>query len=362
MFKRRGPPEIPTGDILETKIEALKKSMEQSFESIVNRSLVKSTDYIQRSSERGVANLVQPLMEEIKNYEKRIEKMVHDESLDREGMKQIINSVNSIHHAFSEDAKKFVISVRGNIHSLGRWGEETLENILIASGYVGDKDFLRQKDFTTLDGLNVTPDFIINLPQGRGLVIDSKLSLDSFMSYVEEKNEATKKQHAERLAENIRSHVSSLAKKKYHEIKEFTSMDYTVMFISSDPALFLSLSVDNNLIRDALKKNILIVGPTSMMGTLRSLEVLSRQHKQLENIKEITTVGKKIYERLGLFVERLGDAQDHLAKSTKMLNTAINHLSVGEHSLINEAQRLKDLGISSEKTFAIPTTVEKESK
>jgi len=363
-MKKEAPPLGPSiEELLENKMCLLKKSMELSFDTMVNRSLVQSSDYIQKTAERNVANLLRPMMEEIKNYENRIEQMVHEENLDRVEMKEIINSVTQINRSFTEKASKFVVSVRGNIHSIGRWGEDSLDNILIASGYAEGHDYYKHRNFTTIDGRSITPDFVIKIPQERILVIDAKTSLDHMISYVEASDETIKKQHAEQLVENIKKHVTDLSKKKYHEIKgELTSMDYTIMFISSDPALFLSLSYDNDLIRDALKKNILIVGPTSMMGTLRSIEALSRQHKQVANLKEIALVGKNLTEKMSFFFERLSDAQDYLAKSTKMLNVAINHLSHGEHSLINEVEKLKELGISSEKTIVIPTVEEKESK
>lgn len=361
-MKKETPPPAPNiEELLENKMCLLKRSMEQSFDTMVNKSLVQSSDYIQKTAERNVSNLLRPMMEEIKGYERRIEQMVQAENCERIEMKEIINSITQINRSFTEKASKFVVSVRGNIHGIGRWGEDTLENILITSGYADGHDYHKHKSFITVDGRSITPDFVIKLPQERILVIDAKTSLDHMISYVEASDETIKKQHAEQLVENIKKHVTDLSKKKYHEIKgELTSMDYTIMFISSDPALFLSLSYDNDLIRDALKKNILIVGPTSMMGTLRSIEALSRQHKQVASLKEIVQVSKKFTDKLSFFLERLSDCQSHLTKSTLMLNTAINHLSHGEHSLINEVEKLKELGVSSDKNIVIPKVEEKK--
>lgn len=359
VFKEKAPANRAEED---GKYNEIFLKIENQFEAIANKLLVKNSEYIQESSKRGVANLLNPLMQEMKDYESRIEKMVHTESLDRESMKQMILEANNLQKNFSDDVKKFAVSVRGNIHSMGRLGENCLQGIIDASGLTEGHDYLKQKALLSSDGNCLKPDFVLTLPNGRAIAVDSKLSLDPFFLYMEETDEAKKKSHAMKLLENIEEHVSSLSKKKYQQITEFQMMDFVIMFVSSESVLSLSLSLKPQLLRESLRKGILIAGPSSMMATIKSLELLGRENRQAKNLQEIALVGKKLYERMSFFFDRLNSCQDHLAKASKALDTSINHLSVGEHSVVNEALKLKTLGISAEKEMVVPKILKKDGE
>mgnify|MGYP006435681173 CR=1 FL=1 len=259
--------------------------------------------------------------------------------------------VNDINQSFSEEAKKFTLAIRGNIHAVGRFGEDTLQNIFDASGLNEGKDYLKQNSFQSEANGNLRPDFVLLVPNERGLILDSKLSLDCYMKYVETEGEEFKNGYATNLVKNINNHVSELSKKEYQNIGDFKSYDYVLMFVASDPALYLALSIDKELIRNSLKKGVLIVGPTTLMATIKTIEFLWREQKQVENFKELGITGKKLYEKCAHFVDRLKDTQKHFLKANESLETALNHLNRGNGSIVNEAMRLKELGISSEKTI-----------
>lgn len=344
----------------EQKIAEYLALMSTQFESIANKTLVNNSEYIQESSRRSIGTLLDTMRLEIKDYEARIEKMLHQESLDREGMRQTLNHVNGVYLGLSEEAKNFSISIKGNIHALGRLGELSLQGILDASAYVEGKDYWKQRSCATAEEVSIRPDFILTLPNGRGIAVDSKLSLDSFLRYMEEPDENARKVHAEKLVENIQAHVASLSKKKYQTINEYQMMDFVLMYVSCESVVSLSLKMSPNLLRDALKKNIVIVTPSSMMVSIRCLELLGREQRQAENLQEIALVGKKLYEKMSLFFDRLSSCQDHLAKASKALDTSINHLTVGEHSIVNEALRLKELGVATEKEIVCPKPIKKD--
>lgn len=171
------------------------------------------------------------------------------------------------------------------------------------------------------------------------------------MKFIEATNDDESKSASGELVKNINNHITDLCKKNYQTVEDFNSFDYVIMFISSDAALSHALSIDKNLIRNALSKNILIVGPTTMMATLKTIEFLWREQKQLENYKELGITGKRLYEKCSHFTERLKDTQKHFQKANESLETAFNHLNRGNSSIISEAQKLKELGISSEKVI-----------
>ena len=361
LFKRNNSIPPSSNEDIEGKINDLKKTMESNFEAILHKSLVNSTDYIQSSSQRTLANCLRPLMDEMKSYESKIEKMVKEESVDREVMKHMINSVSQAHLQFSDEAKKFTTSIRGSSQFLGRWGESSCENLLTGSGYTVN-DFLTQKEFVTKSGNTVKPDFLVKIPGGRGVAIDSKLSLNSFMSYLEETDESLKEKHLASLVDNIKKHYNDLAKKKYHEIQEVQCIEFTVLYLASDMVLWYVIKKDNEILRDALSKNILICTPVNLMALLKIIDGLTFRHKQAENLKEVIGIASKLFEKLSYFTQKLSDTQDHLDKSSKSLKTAINHLTVGEKSIINESRKLKEIGIGNGKEITFPVVDDDEEK
>ena len=333
----------------ESKLNEVSTRIEKNFEAITNKSLAQNAEFVQNLSTSGVDLVLRPLVEQLKDYEKKMDQMVKDETYERTTLKEMIKCVNEINQGFSEEAKRFVVAVRGNIHAAGNWGEDTLQNILDSSGLNEGKDYDKQRPCKTSDGGNIRPDFILRAPQNRAVVIDSKLSLDAFMRYIELSDEKEKKQAAKDLIRNINNHANDLSNKQYQEIVGVNSFDYVLMFISSDAALSTALSFDKELIRNALAKNILIVGPTTLMATLKTIQFLWQEQKQMENFKEIGNSGKRLYEKLYHFLERMHDVQKSFDKANDSLGVAFNHLNRGEKSLINEANNLKNLGISSEK-------------
>ncbi len=353
IFKKLKPEHKTDELAFEQKLLELSKRIESSFEAITNKSLTRNAEFVQNLSVNGVDLVLRPLVNQLKDYERKVEQIAKEEAKDRTDLKSMMAYVNEINKQFSEEAQKFVIAVRGNIHAVGRWGEDTLQNILEASGFNEDKDYEKQKTYKTTAGETIRPDFVIKAPQGRALLIDSKLSLDPFMRFIEAKDDTAKKQAAKELIKSINAHVNELAKKEYQNVEGLNSFDYVLMFVSSDALLSTVLSFDKEIIRNALTKNILIVGPTSLMATLKTIEFLWREQKQMENYKEIGDAGKRIYEKLYHFLERMKDVQKSFDSANKTLGVAFNHLNRGNCCLTAEALRLKELGISSEKEIKV---------
>ena len=337
----------------EDKLNEMSKRLEQNFEAITNKSLAQNAEFVQSLSTNGVDVVLRPLINQLKEYQGRMQKLVQEDATGRATLTEMIKCVNDVNQSFSEEAKNFTLAIRGNIHTIGRFGEDTLQNILDASGMTEGVDYLKQKSYLNKNGDRIKPDFVILAPQNRGVLIDSKLTLNSFMKYIESKEEEQKKRHIKELVYNINIHITELSKKKYHQVAELDSFGFTLMFVASDAVLSTALSCDNDLVRNALKKGILIVGPTTMMATLKTIEYLTREQKQMESLKEIGESGKRLYEKLCHFFDRLNDVQKNFDKANQSLGTALNHLNRGNSSLVNEAIKLKDLGIGSEKEIKI---------
>lgn len=343
---------------IETKLSELSERLEKNFEAITNKSLAQNAEFVQNLSTNGVDVVLRPLISQLKEYEGKMKEMIQKDATGREHLSHMIKCVNDINMGFSEEAKRFTQAVRGNIHAIGRFGEDTLENIFQASGLTLGRDYLKQETFKNEVNDRLRPDFVLLAPNGRGVVIDSKLSLDSFMRYMESDTEEQKERFSGDLARNVNNHVAELSKKEYQKINSFSSFDYVMLFLASDSALALALSVDKELIRNALKKGVLIVGPTSLMTSIKTVEFLWKEQRQVENFKELGQSGQRLYDKCFHMIERIKDVQKHFIKAGDSLDTALNHLGRGNSSIVNEALRLKELGIHSDKEIK----AEKQSK
>lgn len=338
-------------NVLEDQVRKISEQLEKNFESLANKSLAQNAEYVQKMSSNGVALSLTPLLNQLKDYQLRMEKMVRDEEKERVSMIENVKYLSSMNQKFSDEAKKFMIATRGNIHAIGRFGEDTLENILQASGLNEDVDYLKQKRFLLADKSILIPDFVLLAPNSKGVVIDSKLSLDSYMKYMEAGTPNEKAEFKKELAQKINNHLKELSKKEYQKICDFTSFNYVMMFIASDAALSLALAEDRELLRKALKLGILIVGPTTLMASIKTVEFLWKEEKQVENYKELGRSGQRLYEKCFFMIEKMKDTQKHLSKASDAFDVAFNHLNRGDSSIVCEAFRLKELGIHTDKVI-----------
>ncbi len=312
-------------------------------ENLSNRSILDGLDMAHDSSFKELSKVLEPIKDKLQIYESKMENMINNETVERTKMKEMMKSITEVNFAFTQEAKTFSKVMRGDIRALGKFGEDKAELALLASGLNEGTDFLKQEYLTTGEG-SIQPDFTIKLPQERAVFVDAKMPLDSFMKYLESEDDASGKIHSSELVKRINSHVSELSKKNYHSCTQFKSMDYVFMFIGSDRAISLALDVDPDIQRNALGKGILIVGPTTLMCSLKSIEFLWREERQVENLEEIAELGSHMYTKLVHFVQKLKEAQLALDKSNDALKTAMNHFNRGEKSIRGDAEKLNQLG------------------
>lgn len=335
---------------LEAKFTGFDSKIISKIEGMSNKSIAEGLSMAHETSFKELSKVLEPIREKLQNYESKMDKLVKDEAVERSRMTEMIRCVTDINLAFADEAKTFTKAMRGDIRALGKFGEDKAELALIASGLHEGTDYLKQEVLAAEAG-NMQPDFAVKLANNRAVFVDAKMSLDSFMKYLETENEDVRKVQASELVKRINSHVNDLSKKEYHKCTQFKSMDYVLMFIGSDRAISLALDVDSDIQRNALKKGILIVGPTTLMCSLKSIEFLWREERQVENLKEISELGGHLYTKLVYFVQNLKDSQKAFEKSQQCLRTALDHLNRGDKSILADAEKLNELGRFSQKVI-----------
>lgn len=351
--------------LFEEKISEMDRKVGEKFENVSNKTIKESLSLVQDSSLKEVSKIINPLNEQLRTYEAKIDiqlrsyqekmdRLMKDDAIDRAKMRESFNNVTNrvveLNQGLSEEAKAFTKAMRGDIRALGKFGEDKAEMVLLASGFNEGHEFLKQRILTSESG-NIKPDFVIRLPQNRAIFVDSKMSLDSFMSYMESGDEKQKRIFANDFVLRIKDHIKTLAKAGYQHCTEYQSMDYVMMFIGSDRAISLALDVEPDLQREALRKGILLVGPTTLMCSLKSIEFLWREERQVENLKAISELGGHLYSKLTYFLENLKKSNECLNKSSEAMKKALNHLNRGEKSILSDAKKLNELGGFSSDTL-----------
>lgn len=338
------------GEKFEGKMQELDRRVGEKFESASNKAIKESLSFVQESSLKEVSKLLSPINDQLRAYEAKMDRLMRDEAIERSKMNEVLKCVSEVNRGFADEAKAFSKAMRGDIRALGKFGEDKAEMLLVASGFNEGHEFLKQKVLTTESG-NIKPDFVIRLPQNRAIFVDSKMSLDSFMSYLETDDESKKGVFANDFAVRIKEHIKTLVKAGYQQCTEYQSMDYVMMFVGSDQAISLALDVQPDLQREALKKGVLLVGPTTLMCSLKTIEFLWREDRQVENLRAISELGGHLHSKLKYFLDNLKKSNECLDKSSEAMKKALNHLNRGDKSILADAKKLNELGGFSSDTL-----------
>ncbi len=258
----------------------------------------------------------------------------------------------------SQDAQNLTTALTGDSKQQGDWGEMILEKCLQNAGLIEGEHYQKQTQIKTDDGTQQRPDFIINLPNERIMIADSKVSLKAYNSYMSEEDNEKRKAHAKKHLQSVRNHIHGLSSKSYQEgFKEYGSPDYVLMFMQIESAYSLAQKLDNSLTSDAFNKNIIIVTPASLMMVVGIVNQLWRQEKQVQNVKDIFERGAKLYEKINGFLEDFVRIGDKLSDANVSYDNAYNKLSEGRGSMVRQAEMLKKLGLKT--TRSIPREFKK---
>lgn len=330
-----------------TEMEALQKTAHLQFEKIANQLLEEKSSKFAEVNKTNIENLLNPLKEDIGKFKQKVE-ITHTEdtkqriSLD-ERIKGLIEQTNRI----SAEANNLATALKGKPQKRGNWGEMILERILESSGLTKDREYFVQAAVKDDEGRNQRLDVRVNLPDNRVIVIDSKVSLVAYDQFMASENDEDQKRF---LSEHLRStkmHIDQLSKKKYDNIAN--SLDFTMMFVPIEPAYLLAIQADEDLWAYAYAQRILLVSPTTLIACLKLFSDLWRREWQNKNAMDIVKRGELLYEKFVGFVENFEEIGKRLNATQKVYDDALGQLNTGRGNVISQAQKLKDLGLKSNK-------------
>lgn len=335
------------------EMERLQAASLAQFEQTANRLLQEKSQRFSAQNAEQLQGILAPLRQRIQGFEQQVERRFLEETKDRVTLRQEIKHLRQLNQQISTEANNLAGALRGNSKTQGDWGEWQLLTLLESSGLQSGIHFNAQASYRDEDDRAKRPDFIINLPEGKHLVIDSKVSLTAYDRYcalsAEDPARATE---ATAHLRSLRSHILDLASKNYTQLHQITSPDYLLLFVPIEPAFGLALQTDQGIFLEALERNVVIVTPSTLLATLRTVSFIWKQDNQKRNVLEIARQSGALYDSFVAFTEELKGVGKQLDRAQKHYDQALRKLSTGGtygKTLVGRAERLRELGAKNKK-------------
>ncbi|MDC3316006.1 DNA recombination protein RmuC [Candidatus Thioglobus sp.] len=326
-------------------VEHLKNQVNNEFKTIASEILKTDRDKLKVDN----SDLLSPLQTQLKSFRERIETITKEQVEERTTLKEQIKSLHDANLETQQSAKSLTDALTYDNKIQGDWGEEILSSLLSSYGFQEGVEFDLQKQYKNEMGEKFKPDVILHLPEGKDVVIDSKVSLKDYVDYVaDQTNELALKRHIT----SIENQIKNISIKEYENLEGVRSLDFIFVFIPIEGALLLALQHKHSLFDDALKKNIMLVSPSMLSMSLKTVNFMWQTDKQNKNADEIARQAAGMYDKLALFIEDLDKIENQLEKTKEVFSSAKNKLSTGKGNLISRAERLKALGVKSNKEIS----------
>lgn len=333
------------------EVTELQDKFRIEFKNLANEILEEKSKKFTEQNKINLNEILQPLGDKIKDFEKKVEETYDKESKMRFSLKEEIKRLEELNQQVSRDTVNLTRALKGDSKAQGNWGEVVLENILEKSGLVKDREYFVQSSYTTDDGNRLQPDVVVSYPGNRNVVIDSKVSLTAYERYVsaetESEQEAAYKEHSI----SLKNHISELSKKNYQDIYQLNSLDFVMMFLPVEPAYLLAVQRDPELWNYAYDKRILLISPTNLIAALKMVESLWRQEYQGQNVQEIAKRSGDLYDKFVGFIDDLIEIGNKLKATQKAYEGSMNKLSEGKGSLVKRVETIKKLGAKTSKSL-----------
>ncbi len=339
--------------LLENKkeVEKLQEKFTKEFENLANKILDEKSNKFTQQNQENLKIILNPLQEKIKVFEDKVDK-THKESIDyHAALRQQILGLKELNMQMSKETLNLTKALKGDNKTQGNWGELVLERVLEKSGLEKDREYYIQQSFTNEDGRRILPDVVIHLPDHKKMIVDSKVSLTAYEQFVNEEDEILKAQFLKEHVNSLKRHVDQLSEKKYEDIYKIESPDFVLLFIPIEPAFAVAINSDNHLYNKAFEKNIVIVTPTTLLATLRTIDSMWNNEKQQRNAIEIARQAGALYDKFDGLLKDLVGIGKRIDDSKKEYSNAMNKLFDGRGNLITSVEKLKKMGAKAKKSI-----------
>lgn len=332
------------------EVEKLQEKFTIEFENLANKILDSKSEKFTKQNKENIDGILKPLQEKIEKFEKKVDDS-HKESIDRHAMlRQQIIGLKELNEQMSKEATNLTKALKGDSKIQGNWGELVLERVLEKSGLEKDREYFVQNSFTTDEGRRVLPDVVLHLPDNKRMIIDSKVSLVAYERFVNEEDDDLRGQHLKEHIASLRKHIDQLSAKNYQDIYQIESPDFVLLFVPIEPAFAIAINQDNNIYNSAFEKNIVIVTPTTLLATLRTIDSMWNNEKQQQNALEIAIQAGALYDSFTNLTDELIKVGKQIGTVQGSYENAMKKLT-GKGNLVRRVERLKKLGAKASKTI-----------
>jgi DNA recombination protein RmuC len=329
----------------------LKEQMAKEFENLANRIFEEKTEKFTYQNKLNLDQVLSPLKERIKDFEEKVQKHYEEENREKASLKEQISLLYGLNQQMSKEAQNLTRALKGDTKAQGNWGEFILESILEKSGLTKDREYTIQTSFTTEDGKRFQPDVVVNLPEGKSLIIDSKVSLVAYDKYIAAEEDTIKNLAIKEHLLSLKQHIKGLSEKNYQQLYHLKTLDFVLLFIPVEPAFALAVQHDNQLFNDAFDKNIVIVSPSTLLATLRTVASIWRQENQNRNAIEIARKAGDLYDKFTGFVDDMIELGKKMDQGKNTYVDAMKKLSEGRGNLVGRVEELKKMGAKASKSI-----------
>jgi len=331
--------------------EETEKRLAKEFENLAHKILELNSEKFKKQNKEQLGDILNPLSEQIEKFKKKVEE-TNEKGVERNAMLiQKINSLESLNSKLSQDALNLTNALKGDSKTQGDWGENRLELLLEKSGLKNGVHYTTQGGYKDEEGKLKKPDFIINLPENKHLIVDSKVSLTAYVEYYNAEDENSERLALKKHLDCIKRHYIELSNKDYPSLYGINTPDHVLMFVPNEPALMLALNEDKNLYINALEKHIVLVSASTLLATLSTVASIWKQEDQKRNALEIAKEGGLLYDKFESFVQDLLKVGKNLKSSKDSYDEAMNKLTDGKGNIIRKIENLKDLGAKTKKSL-----------
>ncbi len=331
------------------EIKDIREQFTKDFQILANKILKENADEFSKTNSERLGNILNPLKEKLSSFEKQVQDKYAAQLKDTESLKTQIENLSKLNSSLQQEAENLTKALKGDSKKQGNWGEVILERILEISGLRKNEEYFTQYSDENAEGKRVQPDVIIKLPEEKHVIIDSKVSLVDYERYISAETEEEQAIHLKAHLNSVRNHIKGLSEKNYTSAKTIDAPDFVLLFLPIESSFSLAVSHDADLFNFSWERKIVLVSPSTLLATLRTIASIWKQERQTKNAQEIARQAGNLYDKFDGFLTDMLKIEKGLKSSTNAYNEAVGKLKFGKGSLVSRAEKLRQLGAKTAK-------------
>ncbi len=332
-------------------LDNARKRMSEEFQNLANRILEEKGKAFAARSQSDLDALLKPVRDQLEGFRRRVDEVHHEDTQQRANLQGQLDLLKQLNQQMNDEARNLTRALKGDRKAQGNWGELVLERVLEQCGLRAGHEYEVQGSRRNEEGRLLRPDVVVHLPEGKDIVIDSKVSLSAWSDHVAADDEVTRERTLREHVQAVRNHVNTLSGKDYSGLRGVRSLDFVLMFMPIEAAFMAAFQHDEKLFGDAFEKRIAVVTPTTLLATMRTVESLWRNERQNQNAARIAEQAGRVYDKFRGFLEDFEKIGAQLATVQRSYDGARRKLSEGQGNLVRQAEQFRELGVKVRKTL-----------